>query len=157
MIRGQLQTWWTKEVDASFGDWLLKVGIPDPVQTLADRFCQFSLSTSVFDVPYSEGRKVIEKISRYGLPGVPKGGAREVDEIGNAQTGDVAHRAGVPGERLGPGGMPRIVVTIPINVADRPPRDRAPHAEVRHRGGRETQHSRLAGPRRADFGVVVGQ
>ncbi|MFN2110506.1 MAG: phytoene desaturase family protein [Anaerolineae bacterium] len=78
VIRGLFQSWWKKEYEGSFGDWLLDIGMSDLVQKVYDRFCQFTLSTTVFDVPYSEGRKVTEMIFKYGIPGVPKGGAREV-------------------------------------------------------------------------------
>lgn len=78
VIRGLLQTWLKKDYEASFGDWLLEIGLSDLIQSVIDRYYQFSLSTTVFDLPYSEGRKVTEMIFKYGLPGVPKGGAREV-------------------------------------------------------------------------------
>ncbi|MFN2218784.1 MAG: FAD-dependent oxidoreductase [Anaerolineae bacterium] len=91
VIRGLFRTWWKTDYKASFGDWLREIDIPDRVQTAIDRFYQFSLSTTVFDVPYSEGHKVTAAILRYGLPGVPKGGAREVAR----QLGLAARNAGV--------------------------------------------------------------
>ena len=91
VIRGLLRSWWKKDYNASFGDWLLDIGMSELVQTVYDRFCQFTLSTRVFDVPYAEGRKVTEMIFKYGLPGVPKGGAREVAR----QLGLAAENAGV--------------------------------------------------------------
>jgi len=91
VVWGLLQSWWEKDYDGSFGEWLLEIGMSEFVQTLYDRFCQFALSTTVFDVPYSEGRKVTEMIFKYGLPGVPQGGAREVSR----QLGLAAIRAGV--------------------------------------------------------------
>jgi len=42
-------------------------------------------------LPYAEGRKVTEMIFKYGLPGVPKGGAREVSR----QLGLTAKNSGV--------------------------------------------------------------
>ena len=91
VMRALFQSWWQKEYKGSFGNWLLDLGMSDLVQKVYDRFCQFSLSTSVFDIPYSEGRKVTEMIFKYGLPGVPIGGAREVAH----QLGLTAKEAGV--------------------------------------------------------------
>jgi phytoene dehydrogenase-like protein/NAD-dependent dihydropyrimidine dehydrogenase PreA subunit len=91
VIRGLFQSWWQKDYEGSFGDWLFDIGMSDLIQTVYDRFCQFALSTTVFDVPYSEGRKVTEMIFKYGLSGVPKGGAREVAR----QLGLAAKKAGV--------------------------------------------------------------
>jgi len=48
------------------------------VQRIFDRFCQFALSISIDQLSYCEGRAVSEAIIRFGLPGVPLGGTREV-------------------------------------------------------------------------------
>ncbi len=78
VFTGLLHSWWQKDYAGSFGDWLLEIGTSPQTQIVYDRFCQFALSTTVFNLPYPEGRKVIEMIFKFGLPGVPKGGAREV-------------------------------------------------------------------------------
>ena len=78
VTRGLFHCWLKTDHEGSFGDWLIEAGMSDLAQTVYDRFCQFALSTPVFNVPYTEGRKVIEMIIKYGAPGVPKGGAREV-------------------------------------------------------------------------------
>jgi phytoene dehydrogenase-like protein len=91
VISGLFRSWQKQEYEGSFGDWLLEIGASDLVQKIYDRFCQFTLSTTVFNVPYSEGRKVTEMIFKYGLPGVPIGGAREVAR----QLGLAAQKAGV--------------------------------------------------------------
>jgi phytoene dehydrogenase-like protein len=91
VMRALFQSWWQKDYQGSFGDWLRDMGMSDLVQKVYDRFCQFSLSTTVFEVPYPEGCKVTEMIFKYGLPGVPIGGAREVAR----QLGLAAEKAGV--------------------------------------------------------------
>lgn len=91
VTRALLQVWRKKDYGASFGDWLLEIALSERVQTVVDRFFQFSLSTTAFDVPYVEGRQVAHMIAKYGRPGVPKGGAREVAR----QLGLAAKRAGV--------------------------------------------------------------
>jgi phytoene dehydrogenase-like protein len=91
LARILLQSWATLRYDGSFGDWLRNLGVSDEVMTLYERFAGFALSASVNDVPYAEGRKVIERIIRYGLPGIPLGGAREVAR----QLGLAAAQAGV--------------------------------------------------------------
>ena len=91
MIKGLLRSWWQKDYQGSLGDWLLEFGMPDLVRTVYDRFCQFALSSSVSDVPYSEGRKTTAMIFKYGAPGVPRGGTREVAR----QLGLAALAAGV--------------------------------------------------------------
>jgi phytoene dehydrogenase-like protein len=91
VTRRLLRTVWTRDYRGSFGDWLLELDMPDPVWTLFDRFCQFSLSTPVSGVPYAEGRQVAQSIFRLGLPGVPQGGAGEVAR----QLGLAAQNAGV--------------------------------------------------------------
>ena len=91
VISGLFQSWKKQEYDGSYGDWLLEFGVSDPVLKVYERFCQFTLSTTVFNVPYSEGRKVTEMIFKYGLPGVPVGGAREVAR----RLGLAAKKAGV--------------------------------------------------------------
>jgi phytoene dehydrogenase-like protein len=91
VIRELLQSWSQKEYEGSFGEWLVELGMSDLILMVHDRFCQFALSSSVYDVPYTEGRKVIQMIIKYGLPGVPKGGAREVVH----QLGLAAKRSGV--------------------------------------------------------------
>ena len=67
-----------KQSDLSFGHWLVQQGVSPTGVVLFDRFAQFALSASVFDVPYAEGRKVIRRVIDHGLPGIPMGGAREV-------------------------------------------------------------------------------
>ena len=67
-----------KQSDLSFGHWLVQQGLSPTGVALFDRFAQFALSASVFDVPYAEGRKVIRRVVDHGLPGIPMGGAREV-------------------------------------------------------------------------------
>jgi phytoene dehydrogenase-like protein len=67
-----------KHYPGSFGDWMVRIGASTLLVTVFDRFCQFALSTSVFSVPYSEGRKIVKHVVLYGLPGVPRGGARAV-------------------------------------------------------------------------------
>ena len=91
VILGLLRCWWAKDFQGSFRDWMQHIGLSDNVQTYVDRFFQFTLSTTMYDVPYPEGRKVIESIIRYGLPGVPKGGAREITR----QLGHAIKNAGV--------------------------------------------------------------
>ena len=91
VIRGVLYTWWQRDYKASFGGWLLDMGTSDLVRIAIDRFYQFSLSTRVLDVPCAEGRKVTELILKYGLPGVPQGGEREVAR----RLGMAAKNAGV--------------------------------------------------------------
>jgi phytoene dehydrogenase-like protein len=91
LARILLQSWVTLRYDGSFGDWLRTLHVSDDVMLLYERFAGFALSASVHDVPYAEGRKVIEMIIRYGLPGIPMGGAREVAR----QMGLAASRAGV--------------------------------------------------------------
>src|SRR5579859_2984127 len=86
-----LQSWATLDFAGTFGDWLISLGASEAVRTIFDRFCQFSLSTTIYDVPYKEGRSVIEATIHYGLPGVPVGGAREVAR----QLNQVAIKAGV--------------------------------------------------------------
>jgi phytoene dehydrogenase-like protein len=91
LARILLQSWVTLHYPGSFGDWLRSLRVSDEVMMLYKRFAGFALSSSVNDVPYIEGRKVIEMIIRYGLPGIPIGGAREVAR----QLGLAASRAGV--------------------------------------------------------------
>jgi phytoene dehydrogenase-like protein len=91
LARILLQSWVTLKYDGSFGDWLRSLRVSDEVMMPYERFAGFALSASVHDVPYAEGRKVIEMIIRYGLPGIPQGGAREVAR----QLGLAATRAGV--------------------------------------------------------------
>jgi phytoene dehydrogenase-like protein len=91
LARILLQSWVTLRYDGSFGDWLRRLRVSDEVMILYERFAGFALSASVNDVPYVEGRKVIEMIIRYGLPGIPVGGAREVA----GQLGLAASQAGV--------------------------------------------------------------
>jgi phytoene dehydrogenase-like protein len=91
LARILLQSWVTLHYDGSFGDWLRRLRVSDEVMMLYERFAGFALSASVDDVPYVEGRKVIEMIIRYGLPGIPIGGAREVAR----QLGLAASQAGV--------------------------------------------------------------
>jgi phytoene dehydrogenase-like protein len=91
LARILLQSWVTLRYPGSFGDWLRRLHVYDEVMTLYERFAGFALSASVNDVPYAEGRKVIEMIIRYGLPGIPMGGAREVAR----QLGLAAAQAGV--------------------------------------------------------------
>ena len=67
-----------KQSELSFGHWLVQQGLSETGVALFDRFAQFALSASVFDVPYAEGRKVIRRVVDHGLPGIPMGGAREV-------------------------------------------------------------------------------
>jgi phytoene dehydrogenase-like protein len=67
-----------KEYPGSFAEWMAKAGASPFVINIFDRFCQFALSTSVYSVPYTEGRKIVQHVFRYGLPGIPKGGARGV-------------------------------------------------------------------------------
>jgi phytoene dehydrogenase-like protein len=62
----------------SFGDWLAWMGATPLILTIFDRFCQFALSTSVYSVPYYEGKMIVKHIFQYGLPGIPAGGARQV-------------------------------------------------------------------------------
>ena len=73
-----LKSKFVKQSDLSFGDWLVQQGLSPTGVALFDRFAQFALSASVFDVPYAEGRKVIRRVVDHGLPGIPMGGAREV-------------------------------------------------------------------------------
>ncbi len=91
VIWGLLRSRLKKEYKGSYGEWLLEIGMSDLIQTVYDRFCQFALSTTIHDLPYAEGRKVTEMIFKYGLPGVPIGGAREVAR----QLGLAAKKAGV--------------------------------------------------------------
>ncbi len=91
LARILLQAWVTLRYEGTFGGWLRSLGVSDEVMTLYERFAGFALSASVHDVPYAEGRKVIEMIIRYGLPGIPVGGAREVAH----QMGQAAGQAGV--------------------------------------------------------------
>lgn len=91
LARILLQSWVTLRYKGSFGDWLRSLRVSDEVMTLYERFAGFALSASVNDVPYAEGRKLIEMIIRYGLPGIPVGGAREVAR----QMGLAASQAGV--------------------------------------------------------------
>lgn len=91
LARILLQSWVTLRYDGSFGDWLRRLHVSDEVMILYERFAGFALSASVHDVPYVEGRKVIEMIIRYGVPGIPVGGAREVAR----QLGLAASQAGV--------------------------------------------------------------
>ena len=73
-----LKAKFVKQSDLSFGHWLVQQGLSTTGVALFDRFAQFALSASVFDVPYAEGRKVIRRVVDHGLPGIPMGGAREV-------------------------------------------------------------------------------
>lgn len=70
--------WWRKDFPGSVADWLNHLGASLAVQRIFDRFCQFALSAGIEQVSYREGRAVAEAVIRYGLPGVPDGGAREV-------------------------------------------------------------------------------
>ncbi len=76
--RALLQSWVTPDAPGSFGSWLIDLGASERVRLIFDRFCQFALSVTIYDIPYREGRPVIERIIQYGLPGVPMGGARVV-------------------------------------------------------------------------------
>lgn len=73
-----LKAKFVKQSDLSFGHWLMQQGLSPTGVALFDRFAQFALSASVFDVPYAEGRKVIRRVVDHGLPSIPMGGAREV-------------------------------------------------------------------------------
>jgi phytoene dehydrogenase-like protein len=91
LLRILFQSWVTPKYPGSFGEWIRKLGASEAVHRMYDRFCQFALSTTIDEIPYEEGRKVIEMIIQYGLPGVPIGGARAVaKELAAALT-----RAGV--------------------------------------------------------------
>jgi phytoene dehydrogenase-like protein/NAD-dependent dihydropyrimidine dehydrogenase PreA subunit len=81
VIRALCQSRWKKDYEGSFGDWLLEIGLSSRIRTVVDRFFQFAVSTTIHDVPYSEGRKVVEMVFKYGSPGVPEGGAREVSRL----------------------------------------------------------------------------
>ncbi len=88
LLRVLVQTWTRRDYPGSFGEWLAHLGASQDVRLIFDRFAQFALSTSIDDVPYAEGRAVIEMICHYGLPGVPVGGARQVARaLGAAATG----------------------------------------------------------------------
>ncbi len=89
--RALLQSWIQQEYPGSFGEWLDHLGASPDVRIIFDRFAQFALSATIDDLPYAEGRAVIERIITYGLPGVPMGGAREVAR----QLGLAASHAGV--------------------------------------------------------------
>jgi phytoene dehydrogenase-like protein len=91
MWRVLLQSWFQRDYPGSFGDWLISLGASEAVRLMYDRFAHFALSASIYDLPYAEGRAVIEMIINYGLPGVPVGGAREVAR----QLGLAATQAGV--------------------------------------------------------------
>jgi phytoene dehydrogenase-like protein len=73
-----LKVYLQKEYPGTFADWMARAGASPFVINIFDRFCQFALSTSVHSVPYAEGRKITQHVFRYGLPGIPKGGARGV-------------------------------------------------------------------------------
>ncbi|MEJ2448729.1 MAG: FAD-dependent oxidoreductase [Anaerolineales bacterium] len=90
-VKGLLLSWFVKDFQGSYGDWLESLRMSAEAIAVYDRFCQFSLSTTIRELPYSEGRKVTEMIFKYGVPGVPRGGAREVSR----QLGLAARRAGV--------------------------------------------------------------
>jgi phytoene dehydrogenase-like protein len=91
VLKGILQSWWKKEYNSSLGDWFVEIGIPEQIQLVLDRFSQFALSTTIFDIPFAEARKVTGMIFKYGLPGVPVGGARQLAR----QLGQAARKAGV--------------------------------------------------------------
>lgn len=91
LVRALFHSWIKLDYPASFGQWLIDIGMSERGRCLYDRFCQFALSASVYDIPYAEGRRVTEMILNYGVPGVPIGGAREV----NRQLGLAALNAGV--------------------------------------------------------------
>jgi phytoene dehydrogenase-like protein len=91
MWRVLLQSWVQRDYPGSFGEWLIQLGASDDVRHMYDRFAHFAMSATIYDLPYVEGRAVIEMIINYGLPGVPIGGAREVAR----QLGLAATHAGV--------------------------------------------------------------
>ncbi len=91
VVRGLFLSWLIKDYRGSYGDWLGEIGMSENVKAVYDRFCQFTLSTTIYNLPYVEGRKVTEMIFKYGVPGVPKGGAREVSH----QLGLAARNSGV--------------------------------------------------------------
>jgi len=78
LVRLFTQVVFQKHHPGSFGDWIISIGASDTLVSVFDRFCQFALSASVFSVPYTEGRKIVKHVIQYGLPGVPKGGARAI-------------------------------------------------------------------------------
>jgi phytoene dehydrogenase-like protein len=70
--------WFSPNFPGTMACWLEHLGASDAVKRLFDRFCQFALSTTLDQVSYREGRAISEALIRYGLPGVPIGGARAV-------------------------------------------------------------------------------
>jgi phytoene dehydrogenase-like protein len=78
LVRLFSQAFVQKNYPGSFGSWLVSIGCTPLMVQVFDRFCQFALSASVLNVPYEEGRQIMHNIIRYGLPGIPKGGARAV-------------------------------------------------------------------------------
>jgi phytoene dehydrogenase-like protein len=91
LVRALFHSWFKLHYPGSFGEWLIETGISERGRAIYDRFCQFALSTSVYDVSYEEGRKVTGMIIKFGLPGVPLGGAQRITK----QLGLVAEKAGV--------------------------------------------------------------
>ncbi len=73
-----LRSWRGGSYDGSYGQWLIEQDASERVRAIFDRFCQFALSVTVYDIPFDEGREVIRAVLKYGLPGVPVGGARAV-------------------------------------------------------------------------------
>ena len=76
--RAFFHLWFRSRFQGSTADWLNHLGASPEVRRIYDRFCQFALSTRIEHLSYQEGRAVAEAIIRFGLPGVPVGGAREL-------------------------------------------------------------------------------